>query len=90
MALMRAKLKAFYVREHFYGKDGAKSGEEVSFHAVAASKYPEDGSDEDNTFAKWTPSANLSIQITNPALLDLIKVGDEFYVDFTPVNEKEV
>lgn len=53
-------------------------------HAVCASKYPEDGSDEDNTFAKFSPSANLSINIANPDLFGKFNVGDKFYVDFTP------
>lgn len=54
-------------------------------HAVCASKYPEDGSDEDNTYAKFTPGADLSMNIANPALFGSFKVGDTFYVDFTPV-----
>lgn len=47
--------------------------------------YPEDGSDEDNTFAKFSPSGVLDMQIANPDLLGKFKVGDTFYVDFTPV-----
>jgi hypothetical protein len=47
--------------------------------------YPPDGTDEDNTFATWTPSASLQMTITNPALLGKFKAGDTFYVDFTPV-----
>jgi hypothetical protein len=39
---------------------------------------------EDNTYAKFSPGANLSINIANQALWGRFKVGDRFYVDFTP------
>lgn len=52
--------------------------------AVASvNQYPDDGTDENNTFAKWTPSATLAMCITNPALFGKIRPGQEFYVDFT-------
>ncbi|WP_204367562.1 hypothetical protein [Janthinobacterium sp. HH01] len=47
---------------------------------------PPDGSDEDNSFARWTPSAELTMTINNPDLLGKFKVGDKFYVDFTPAD----
>lgn len=52
---------------------------------VAASRYPEDGSDEDNTYAKFSPSATFHLHLANPALVGTFNVGDVFYVDFTPV-----
>jgi hypothetical protein len=48
--------------------------------------YPEDGSDENNTFAKFTPSADLVMTINNPALAGKFEVGQEFYLDFTLVD----
>jgi hypothetical protein len=51
--------------------------------AVCASKYPEDGLDEDNTFAKFSPSASFSITIANPALFGAFKVGEKYYLDFS-------
>ena len=39
--------------------------------------------DEDNTFALFTPGANLEMHITNPVLMGLIKPGQKFYLDFT-------
>jgi hypothetical protein len=62
------------------------SSEQVKFHAVAAKAYPADGNDEDNTFAKWSPSAECKIMITNPALFGQFKPGDKFYVNFTPAE----
>lgn len=83
---MRAKLQVGFVHEHFHGPDGAKSQETLKMHAVAAKSYPADGSDEDNTFARFSPGADLSINIANPALFGQFKVGDKYYVDFTLAN----
>lgn len=76
MRAMRAKFQISSI-EVFNGS------EQVKFHAVAAKTYPADGSDEDNTFAKWSPSAECKIHITNPALRGMFKPGQKFYVDFT-------
>ena len=48
--------------------------------------YPSDGSDEDNTFARWTPSGECKLSIQNPALFGRLPVGARFYVDFTSVD----
>ena len=88
MTTMRAKLQVGFVQEQFHGTDKAKSMETLTMHAVAKSgAYPADGSDDDNTYAKWAPGANLQINIANPALWDKFKVGDKFYVDFTPAAQ---
>ena len=94
MTTMRAKLQVGFVQVHEqridasgrYDPDGAptKTGETLQMHAVCAPKYDETGLDEDNTFAKYSPGASLSINIANPALWGQFKVGDRFYVDFTP------
>lgn len=61
--------------------------ETLTFNAVCKSDgYPSDGSDEDNSFARWTPSAHLTMTIQNPALWGKFKYGDKFYVDFTPAE----
>ena len=79
--MMRAKLKVSDVRKE-------EAYEELSFSAVSRDEgYPEDGSDENNTFAKWTPSAELSMTVNNPNLFGKFEVGQEFYVDFTSVGE---
>lgn len=80
MTQMRAK---FYVSniEKF------DNSERITFNAVAAGKYPEDGSDENNSYAKWTPNASCLMTINNPALIGKFNSGDTFYVDFTPVQK---
>lgn len=86
---MRAKLRAVSVVPSFFPKaegdesPAEKSMEELTFCGVAASSYPPDGSDENNSFAKWSPSVDLKITVANPALFGAIAQGDEFYVDFT-------
>jgi hypothetical protein len=86
---MRAKLRAVSVKPSFFpqaeGSDAPveKSMEELTFCGVAASSYPADGLDENNSFAKWSPSVDLKITVANPALFGAIAQGDEFYVDFT-------
>lgn len=82
MTTMRAKLKVNDITSHAT-EEGGKTSETINFSAVAANGYPADGSDENNTFARFTPSADLKIQITNPALFDKFAVGEQFYVDFT-------
>jgi len=80
--MMRAKMKVAAVVNH-------GGCETLTFYAVSKSDgYPADGSDENNTFAKWTPTAELNMTITNPALIGKFTVGQEFYVDFTLVDGK--
>lgn len=59
-------------------------GEVLHMSCVAASRYPEDGSDEDNTFAMFTPSGELRLHVNNPALIGKFKPGNKMYIDFTP------
>lgn len=81
MSAMRAKLKVTEVQNH-------GQGQTLVFNAVCkAGGYPADGSDENNTFARWSPTAYLSMQVNNPALLGKFSVGQEFYVDFTPAEK---
>lgn len=79
--MMRAKLKVANVSQN---TDGS---ENLLFTAVYKSDgYPADGSDENNTFAKFTPSAEFKMLVNNPALAGKFVLGQEFYVDFTPAN----
>ena len=80
MTKMRAKLQIASVTDH-------GTVEQLKFHGVGPKTgYKEDGLDEDNTFAKFSPMVALDISIANPALLGKFKPGQTFYVDFTPVE----
>lgn len=80
MTIMRAKLQIASVTKH------SAECEQLKFHGVAAKSYPADGSDEDNTFAKFSPAVSLDITIMNPALVGQFEPGQRFYVDFTPAE----
>lgn len=80
MTTMRAKMVVESVTA--YGQS-----EVLKMRAVPKSTaYPDDGSDEDNTYAKWSPCGELSITVANPMLWGEFKPGDKFYLDFTPAN----
>jgi hypothetical protein len=49
----------------------------VEFYAVT------NGSDENKTFWKYTPSGKVEMQIDNPEAFKMFEVGKEYYVDFT-------
>lgn len=81
MPVMRAKLQISKIEE-FPGDI-----QRAYFHAVAAKSYGDDGLDEDNTYAKYSPSASLEITIANPALVRKLTAGKKYYVDFTEVPD---
>lgn len=86
MTAMRAKVKVGEV-DAIKHDNGDHYSETLTFSFPAKDgMYPADGSDEDQTFAKYTPSASLKMTINNPALLGKFKVGDTFYLDFVPVE----
>lgn len=69
------------------GVEKVGDNENLSFSAVAKSgAYPDDGSDEDNSFARWSPAAHLAITVSNPALHGQFEVGQKYYADFTPAD----
>ncbi len=85
--VMRAKMYVAGVNE-FSDLDGNTTSELLTLSAVCKEDgpYPADGTDENNTFAKWTPFATLTMTVTNPALFGKIKTGQKFYVDFWEAN----
>lgn len=75
---MRAKLEVTEVVRHKYG-------DQLKMTPVCKPSYGEDGLDENNTYAKFTPSGELTLLVANPALLGQFAPGDVYYVDFTKV-----
>jgi hypothetical protein len=81
MPAMRAKMRITCIEQHEGGN------ETLHLYAVAKSTaYPDDGSDEDNTYARFSPSGALNLTIANPALIGKFKPGDTYYLDFTKVE----
>lgn len=89
--MMRAKLMVQDVVEHKYapapGEPEKVSSIQLKLTAVCGKPFDAEGNSEDNSFAKWTPSADVSMSITNPALFSSFKRGQKFYVDFTEAPE---
>jgi hypothetical protein len=84
--MMRAKMKVSSIQQYRPSEISKPLQELVQFFGVPALKYPEDGSDKDNTFAKFSPNVSLNITIANLALIGKLAVGDTFYVDFTKIE----
>ncbi|MBD9539935.1 hypothetical protein IB276_10780 [Ensifer sp. ENS04] len=83
---MRAKVRVGAVIPAGDGADGKT--EVLHLHGVAKNgTYPPDGHDEDNSFARWSPSVMFQMHIANPALVGSFEVGDTFYVDFVPASK---
>ena len=83
MRAMRAKVRITAIKP--YPEEGEAQTETLTFNFPAKDgPYPADGSDEDQSFARWSPNGALSLTIANPALLGKFRVGDTFYLDFVP------
>lgn len=62
--------------------------ENLTFHAVSKNgSYPADGSDEDNSYARFSPAGAMTLTVANPALLGKFAIGDTFYLDFHKISE---
>ena len=86
---MRAKLVISNVES--FPKDDQQvaefKSERITFRAVYRNEgYSEDGADENNTYAIFTPMFDATMTLNNPALIGQYKIGDTFYVNFTPVD----
>jgi hypothetical protein len=74
---VRAKFKVTKITP---GQDGLKS---VELQAVV------DGSPENKSFFRWTPSGTITLGIVNPAASDQFVEGGEYYVDFSSAPKLE-
>lgn len=75
---MRAKFKVTNVEAI------GDSFQNVTLQAVTDAPFDANGNSEDNSFARWTPSGQITMSITNPVLIGKISPDQKFYVDFTP------
>lgn len=79
--MMRAKVQIGTV-SRIICQDGSVSMEQIQAHPVCGN-FGQNGESEDNTFARYTPSGNVELSITNPDLFGKFRPGQKFYVDFT-------
>jgi hypothetical protein len=77
---MRAKMRITEINRF-------EQSDRLKMVAVARTgSYPDDGSDEDNTYAKFSPQGDLTITIANPELIGKFEPGEKYYLDFTPAT----
>lgn len=74
---VRSKMKLTSITSHAWSPN-AKT---LKFSAQYDPDIP-----EDQRFQKATPTASIEIQIDNPAAVDKFELGQDYYVDFSPVN----
>lgn len=72
--MVRAKFQVTAITSHSWG------GTEIVLEPRYDSSIP-----EDRRFSDATPSGKMTMLINNPAAVDQLKLGQFFYVDFTPV-----
>ena len=80
---MRAKMRLNKVVNS--GGTAVGASDRLTFNAVTTKPFDADGASEDNTFARYTPEAELTMVITNPNLVGQFKEGNTYYLDFTEV-----
>ena len=73
----RGKFKVIQITRNHYNPQAA----EIKLGAVYSQ------SPEDQTYATATPSAEITMQVTNPAAAEKLQLGKSFYVDFTAIEE---
>lgn len=85
--VIRAKIKINQAESIGRGgshQDFVKGGEQI--HAAAV--YSEDKTTENYAFSVATPSLSLNMFISNPDAFGLLVRDKEYYLDFTPVEER--
>lgn len=76
--MMVAKFTVYEVIE----QGEPKQSEVLKMRPVTSKPFDAEGVSEDNSFAKWTPSGNLEMTVSNPALFGRVKVGDNYRLTF--------
>jgi hypothetical protein len=74
---IRAKMQLESVIPQIYG--GCK--------AIYRCTYDPDKSPEDVSFAKATPAGVIEMQVDNPEAIAQMVIGQQYYVDFSPVPD---
>lgn len=74
---MRAKFRVTHVEKV------SDACESITMTAVTEKPFDSEGNSEDNSFARWTPTGDLKISVTNPNLFGKIQAGEKYYLDFS-------
>jgi hypothetical protein len=73
--MVRAKMYVDVITRH------DENNVAVSLRAVTATD-----SEENKTFSLYTPSAQITMWITNPDAFNYFEMGKEYYLDFAKAN----
>lgn len=60
---------------------------ETGRRVVLQCVYDKNGIPEDRQYAKATPTGKIEMVIDNPSAIAQFPIGQQFYVDFTPVEK---
>lgn len=77
-AVTRMKMALVAITQH----DWTQEGRTLKFEPRYDDSIP-----EDQRFYQFTPSGSMEVFVTNPRVLENMKLGDKFYIDFFPVVE---
>lgn len=80
MQTMRAKMYIAKIEKY-------QNGDQIFLTPVSSKPYGPEGESEDNTYARYSPSGELRLMITNPNLVGSFVPGGTFYLDFTPAEQ---
>lgn len=77
---VRAKMKAYAVTPMHSGNPNETVAE------IRLMPVYDDGSAENKSWSKYTPSGEVRLFITNPNAINAFEPGKSYYVDFTPAD----
>lgn len=84
MAVLRLKMSVTSVKS-VADSNGNKTQEELGLNAVYGS-----GDTANAQWSKWTPSAQLSMSISNPEAFGKVLPGQFVFVDLTPCEKDSI
>lgn len=76
---VRAKFKLIEIRSHYWNSN--------SRTFVFQPQY-DDSIEEDRRFCDATPSGSCEMLVNNPAVIEAFKLGQDYYLDFSPSAEE--
>ena len=84
-AVLRLKMNVNSVKT-VHGNEGEPYQQELALSAVYSNK---EGS-ANAQWSKWTPSASLTMTVSNPAAFGKVLPGQFVYVDITPTDKDSI
>ena len=88
MSTVRAKFRCTSVGKSYNDKAQNPPLDTIADAVAFIPVYGKDGT-ANNQWSKWTPSGELKLYITNPALKDRFEVGKCYFVDLSDAPEDE-